>query len=273
MRQRAVVWMAAVLAGLALAPASFAGDLNLWISYHFTGMESYRAGKYLDAESLLKLAKPETCDDNREAFTLNGLGKVESALGNYPEADKYFQKALALREKSCGKESHFVPAILNNMGDLQYIAGDKCKAKCLYRKALDLEEKDQLSIEVSRSLNGLALLANDEGNYVEAENLLKRAIAVHDKGGRREHPYCATALVNLASLYTNLGRTCEAKPLFKRAEYIQKQTIGCDHPDVAVRLHAYAGYLTKIGNLDEARCAQERANEIQVRFAELNKKA
>ncbi len=273
MRQRSVIWMAAVLVGIALAPAASAGDLNLWISYHFTGMDSYRAGKYLDAETLLALAKAETCDDNREAFTLNGLGKVESALGNYPEAEKYFQKALCLREKSCGKESHFVPAILNNLADLHYIAGDACKAECLYRKALDLEEKDQLSVEVSRSLNGLALLANDAGNFVEAENLLKRAIAVHDKGGRREHPYCATALVNLGALYTNLGRLCEAKPLFKRAEFIQKQTLGCDHPDVAVRLHAYAGYLTKAGCLDEARCAQERANEIQARFAELNKKA
>jgi tetratricopeptide (TPR) repeat protein len=90
-------------------------------------------------------------------------------------------------------------------------------------------------------------------------------------GGRSEHPYMATALINLAALLTNQGRYDEAKPLLRRAEHIQDEVLGENHPDVAVRLQAKASWLTGKGRIEEARAAQNRAEEIEARFFELNK--
>ncbi len=260
----------AALLGLCTWPAA-AGNLNLWISYHFQGVDSYEAGRYGDAEVLLAKAETNTHAENRLAFTLDTKGMTYMALGRYSEAEACLERALCLREDECGPESRFVPTTLNSLADLHYIAGDMEKVEPLYRRALKINKQDPYSVEVGRSLNGLALVANDAGDQVEAENLLKRAVRVHMMGGRSEHPYMATALINLAALYTNEGRYDDAAPLFRRAEHVQDEVLGDSHPDVAIRLHALAGYLNATGRFDEARAAQMRAGDIEARFAELNK--
>jgi tetratricopeptide (TPR) repeat protein len=268
MNMRLVACLA--LAGLVSWPA-VAGEVQLWISYHYQGVDTYEAGRYRDAETLFTQAEGETCEEFRLAFTLDGKGMTQFALGQYSDAEAALEKALCLRTEDCGEESRFVPTTLNNLADLHYVAGDMTQVEPLYRRALEINEQDPYSVEVGRSLNGLALLANDAGEAVEAENLLRRAIRIHLMGGRSEHPYMATALINLAALLTNQGRYDEAKPLLRRAEHIQGEVLGDSHPDVAVRLHAQAGLLAATGHIEEAHAAQNRAEEIEARFSELNR--
>ena len=154
------------------------------------------------------------------------------------------------------------------MADLHYIQGKTKDVECLYRKALSFNKRDQLNIEVCRSLNGLAVLHVDEGEYVEAEELLKRAIRIHEKAERRDHPYLATVLTNLGILYTNLLRFDEAEPLFERASYIQDLGLRADHPDVAVRLHATAVLFHSTGRQAEAATLAEQAEAIRKKQAE-----
>jgi len=270
MNTRLVVWTAVVAAGMVAWPAA-AGELHLWISYHFQGIDTYEAGRYRDAENLFAEAEDETCEEHRLAFTLDGKGMTYLALGQYSEAEACLEKALCLRVEDCGEESRFVPTTLNNLADLHYVAGDATQVEPLYRRALEINEQDPYSVEVGRSLNGLALLANDAGDAVHAENLLRRAIRIHMVGGRSEHPYMATALINLAALLTSQGRYDEAEPLLRRAEHIQDEVLGDSHPDVAVRLQAQASWLVGTGHIEEARAAQNRAEEIEARFIEMSK--
>lgn len=257
-----------------LAPVAANAELQLWISYHFQGVDAYESGKYRDAADLLTKAHTETCDEYRLAFTMDSAGLTHMALGEYPEAEKCFDAALDLRDADeCDGHSRFVASTLNNLADLHYVAGNKDKVECLYRRALDLCKRDSYSVEAGRALNGLALAAADAGNVAEAENLLKRAVKVHYMGGRSEHPYMATALVNLGILYTEQGKYAEAKESLLKAKHIQDEVLGCNHPDAAIRLHAEANLLTKSGGCaDAARAAQDKANAIQESFAKLNAK-
>lgn len=262
-----------VFAALLVLPVAATAELQLWISYHFQGVEAYDAGKYRDAQVLLLKAHGETCDEYRQAFTMDKAGQTHMALAEYAEAEKCFNAALNLRDADeCGELSRFVPATLNNLADLHYIAGNKDKVECLYRRALDLNKRDCYSVEVGRSLNGLALVAADRGDVAEAENLLRRAVKVHFMGGRSEHPYMATALVNLGILYTEQGKYAEAKDSLNKAKHIQDAVLGRNHPDVAIRLHAEANLHAKTGHPDAARAAQEKANAIQDSFAKINAK-
>ncbi len=258
-----------------LVPMAANAELQLWISYHFQGVEAYESGKYRDAQALLTKAHTETCDDYRLAFTMDAAGLNHMALTEYADAEKCFNAALCLRDdKSCcgGELSRFVPATLNNLADLHYIAGNKDKVECLYRRALDLNKRDSYSIEVGRSLNGLALVAADADNVAEAENLLKRAVRVHFMGSRSEHPYMATVLTNLGILYTEQGKLAEAEESLAKAKRIQDTVLGEHHPDVAVRLAAEANLLTNQGNAEAARVAQSKSDTIRENFAALNAK-
>ncbi len=90
------------------------------------------------------------------------------------------------------------------------------------------------------SLNNLALLYRNQGRYANAQPLLKRALAIHEKALGPGHPSVATSLNNLADLYERQGRYADAEPLYKRALVIRGQTFGPDHPDVATSLNNLA---------------------------------
>jgi len=243
---------------------------NLWISYYATGHDAYNGGVYADATALLKQAKTEGETNPHLAFTYDALGRLYTARGDYTEAEKALDAALCLKDKFMGPRSRTVPRTLNNLGDLQYIAGDAAKAETYYRQALDIHKTDQLNIEVCRSLNGLALIHADRKEFAEAEGLLKRALDIDQRAERRDDPYTATVAVNLAILYMNQGHYDQAKPLFDRAAYIQGKMLRPDHPDVALRLHAYAEWLIKTGNVDDARKVRKQADAIDAKWKKAN---
>ncbi|HNR30383.1 MAG TPA: tetratricopeptide repeat protein [Candidatus Hydrogenedentes bacterium] len=262
-----VCWavLALVSGGLCLDAGA---ELNLWVSYYFAGEDRFGAGDFKEAETLLVNGLSETKTAYRQGETLDALGRVYTSQGRYDDAEKAFQEALCLKRKSLGGRHREVAVSLNNLADLYYVWGKEDKPESLYRDALDIHRRDQLNVEVCRALNGLALIHNARGEFVEAEELLKRAIEAHEKAQRREHPFLATVLVNLGILYTNQGRYEEAGPLFDRAAYIQDQVLRADHPDVAVRLHGTSALYHATGRAKEAVACASRAQVIRNKQAE-----
>ena len=264
---------AAIACGMAWC-ATGSAELNLWRSHHYAGEINRGSGEYADAETLLAEARQEHCRDRDEAHrlasTLDRMGVTQMALDNYERSEKCLKCSLALKEKELGPNSRHVPTTLNSLGDLYYITGQPDKAEAMYRRALKLNERDQMNIEVCRGLNGLALIRNGEGSYVEAEELLKRAISIHERHLRRWHPYCATVYTNLGILYTNLGRFDEAEPRLEHAEYVQDKSLGTLHPDVALRLSAQAALYAKTDRHRKAARMEGKAEAIRAHFAELN---
>ncbi len=240
-----------LLAGVATAEAP-TKQLNLWISHHYAGIENYYTGDYNDAAHLFEAAALDAHRKYRTADTHAALGRACTALGKFDEAETHYRDALALKRQSLGKHHPFNASTLNDLADLLYLLERTDESASLYREALEILERDQFNLEVARSLNGLALISHDAGDEVAAEEMLKRALSIHDKGQRRDHPYTATVLTNLGILYTHLTRYDEAKPALTRATYIQNVKLHDGHPDVAVRMHADAALQLALSNRGEA---------------------
>ncbi len=264
-------------ASVVVCQLATAGELNLWVSYYFSGMDNYAAGEYQDANVLLANGQSEVRslreDTHRLVNTLNAKAMARMALQDYEGAEKDLLAALHLAEKSLGRKSRWLPGILNSLGDVNYLAGKTCEAEKYYRRALDLTERDQTNVEVCRALNGMALIKNDAGALVEAEELLKRAVSIHEQNSRRWHPYCATNFTNLGILYTALGHFDEAAAMLERAAYIQEKALGKSHPDIAVRLEAQASLYSKTNRLQDAAECKQKAEQIQKHFDEINRTA
>lgn len=263
--RRILAW---AVVGMALTSVSVAhAEFNLWVSYHFTGSGAYHAGNYQDAAQLLQQAEPEVQSRYRQAETQDALARTAVALGDFVKAEFHFSEALRLAESSLGRRHRDVARILNNLADLRYLKGDHDSVESLYRRALEINTRDHLNVEVGRSLNGLALIHNDRGEVVEAENLLLRAVALHEKGQRRDDPYLATVLTNLGILYLKQERHVESRQMLDRAAYIQGVSLRPDHPDVAVRLHATAALLQATGKRAEAVAMAREAEAIRAKQA------
>lgn len=244
-----------------------AAEMNLWVSYQFTALDSYASGNYTDAAHLLAQADDEPGKRFRKADTYDALGRVYTGLGRFDDAEAAFSEALRMKEGSLGRNHREVATILNNLADLRYLRGQTESVESLYRRALEINTRDQLNVEVCRSLNGLALVHYDAGEIVEAEKLLQRAVALHEKGQRRDDPYLATVLTNLGILYNKQARYDDAAKVLERAQYIQGVSLRADHPDVAVRLHATAVTLDATGRRSEAITLAKQAEAIRSKQA------
>ena len=103
------------------------------------------------------------------------------AQGNYAEAEPFYRRSLAIREKVLGPEHP----------------------------------------DVAQSLNNLALLYHDQGHYVLAAPLYRRSLTIWEKALGPEHPNVAQSLENYAALLRNTGRPKKAAEMEARAKVIR----------------------------------------------------
>ena len=99
----AVAALAMVLSFGAPAPSSAAEDEASILTQQMK--ELYRAGKYMEALPLaqksLALREAELGpDDAKLAMPLNDLGTIHYNLGQYPVAEQFYKRSLAIREKT-----------------------------------------------------------------------------------------------------------------------------------------------------------------------------
>src|SRR5262245_11472625 len=87
--------------------------------------------------------------------------------------------------------------------------------------------------EASRLVNQAGYYLNERAQYIEAEPLYRKALAISEKALGPDHPDTATSLNNLALLYNNQGKYGEAEPLCLRDLAISEKALGPDHPGTA----------------------------------------
>jgi tetratricopeptide (TPR) repeat protein len=109
-----------------------------------------------------------------------------------------------------------------------------------WQKAIALQEKLNLSLELATSLNELGFLYHYQGKYGEVEPLYLRSLKIREQYLGADHPDVANSLNNLAELYRGQGKYSEAEPIFVRSIEIKKQQLGAEHPSVAITLNNLA---------------------------------
>jgi CHAT domain-containing protein len=116
---------------------------------------------------------------------------------------------------------------------------------------------------VAHSLNNLAVLYQEMGNYSQAEPLYQRALAIYEKMLGKEHPSVAQSLNNLAELYRNIGNYSQTEPLLQRALAIYEKVLGKEHPHVAASLNNLASLYWAKGDIARTLEFRTRSTNIE----------
>jgi tetratricopeptide (TPR) repeat protein len=98
---------------------------------------------------------------------------------------------------------------------------------------------------------------------VEAEGLLRRALAIEEKAFGPDHPNVAIALNNIADALSHMGRNKEAEQLFRRSLAIREKGLGPNHIDVAVSFDNLAVLLGDDNRYSEAEPLARRSLNIR----------
>ncbi|MGD1873001.1 MAG: tetratricopeptide repeat protein, partial [Mastigocoleus sp.] len=102
------------------------------------------------------------------------------------------------------------------------------------------------------SLNNLAILYEDQGNYSKAEPLYLQSLSISEKVLGKEHPLVATTMNNLAGIYEDQGNYSKAEPLYLQSLSIREKVLGKEHPQTASSLNNLAELYRLQGNYSKA---------------------
>ena len=213
-------------------------------------------GKYVEAEKMYRQSlavrekvlgrdHPDVATNlNNLAKVMQDLGKDQSigvsearararagaAVGGLTEIENMYRRALAIQDRSLGREHPSTALTLSNLGGLLAGRGDFAQAEQMQRAALSTMEKvfGEQHPDTAAVLTSLALALDNQGKLVESEATYKRAIEISRRTGNPR-----AELVNAANLGYSLakrGRYREALPYYKEAvetvDFLYSQTRG-----------------------------------------------
>jgi Domain of unknown function (DUF4062)/Tetratricopeptide repeat len=102
--------------------------------------------------------------------------------------------------------------------------------------------------------------------FVEAEPLFLRALALQEKANGGEHPAIALPVMDVARVYHSLKKYPEAEAAWKRALTILEKVVEPDHYRLIKPLRGYWLTLLEMGREAEAKVVQERIQAIEKKY-------
>jgi tetratricopeptide (TPR) repeat protein len=121
-----------------------------------------------------------------------------------------------------------------------------------WQKAINIQQKLNLSLELATSLNSLGLLYLDQGKYTDSESIFQKALQLRQSLLGDNHHDVANSIRTLASLYKLQGRYEQAEPLYKQALEVDKNIYGEFNPKIATNLNDLASLYYLQGRYEQA---------------------
>jgi tetratricopeptide (TPR) repeat protein len=228
--------------------------------------EWVEGGQFLPhMEAVANLAAEQGVESARLGVLDYFIGYYLQFRGEYAAARPYYERALAIREKTLGADHPDTATSLNKLGLLLQAMGDLARARPYYERALAIQEKafGPDHPDTAQSLNNLGLLLQAMGDLARARPYYERALAIQEKALGADHPDIATSLNNMGYLLQAMGELAGARPHYERALAIHEKALGPDDPGTALSLNNLGYLLQAMGDLAGARPYYERAVVIQ----------
>ena len=190
-----------------------------------------------------------------EALDAGDFAKAERLLNQASDHD--LQAAQELEALAHRRRLSAAAAKKEN-GDLLYTQLRYADAAHYYRAASEVVPSGEETVLADYlTLAGLSLI--DARQYAEAEDSIRRALALRERVLGSEHPDVAASCNNLAALYRAQGRYEAAEPLYQRALALRERVLGPEHPNVAQSCNNLAALYEAQGRYEAAEPLHQRA--------------
>jgi tetratricopeptide (TPR) repeat protein len=212
---------------------------------------------------------PDDLDKAIKAWGAKTTDTYEAGLAalyarNYSKATVDLQDSLKQREEKLASDQKSLAADQKQVADAAFFLGQSLWEQGKYREsAVAFQRCLQIRPDDAAVLNNTALSLKYAGDYVGAEPLYRRALAIDERAMGPDHPDVATGLNNLAGLLREKGDYGGAEPLFRQALALREKALGPDHPLTAQSLNNLAGLLREKGDYGGAEPLYRQALAIK----------
>lgn len=188
------------------------------------------------------------------AWLLHYMGWYLHMRRQYPEAQRYEERALTMYRTVLGDEHPSTAMILNDLAITYEDQGKLHDAAALHMQALAIRRRvlGENHPETATSMNNLALVSHKQRKFDDAASLYRQALTIRLQLLGDSHPDIATLLADLAALSAEQGKLNDALALYQQALAIRRKSLGGRHPDTIALLSSLAATSQAQGNWDEA---------------------
>lgn len=203
-------------------------------------------------------------DKKGEGVTLNNIALLYDAKGNYAKALKYFEQSLSLAREINDKEVE--GATLNNIGEIYRQQGNHAAALQYYEHALVISREIKNKHLESRTLNNMGLVYKAQDKLDAALEQYKQSLAIKQQIGDRQGE--VATLNNIATIYKTKGNYAAALKQCEQALAIAKE-IGAKAEEASGKWNIGLLY-KKQGELAKAELYLSRALELKEQLEAAN---
>lgn len=216
-----------LLLSLAASSAHAEEEIESWETLNTAGMLAYKEQNLLMAKALFHRAIESIGDptepDPRVATSLNNLGAVHEALGEYEQAELRYQHALTMIETIQGPEHPDVATGLNNLASLYFSQRAFAQAEPLWQRGLSISE-NLLGTDHPHLVRILVILGRTsqaQKKFDQAETCYTRAIRITEHAMGADHLRLIPLYERYATLLRQTHREEEADAVDLRIENIR----------------------------------------------------
>jgi len=265
--RRWIIGMAAIV-GLGLGAPSFAlGDAEELEELLDQGRQSYIEGDLTKAavftrEALLMAEETFGPNHQKVAETANNLAYLYLLDGNLADAGPLARRALALREQALEEDDVNIAASLNILAQVYRMQGETDLAAPLYERSLRILEIHEDSQKITRLHHNLGELYLSDGEYIKAEEYLRKALQGRSDLFGRNNSSVAEIMTSLAKLHQAQSNFDEAQELLEKALEIIQLVRGREHRDVVFATYYLADHHRLSGDLEQSESLHSSALAI-----------
>lgn len=171
-----------------------------------------------------------------EASIRNTIGQAYLNLGLYAEAQRQWERALALRLRISGERDPATLEAMRSLADLELNAGRWAEAEPLLRRLLGVD-RDILgprNPETRSVMYSLGVAYTRLGKYSQAEAILAEALELSRSISGEMNEETVGLMRDLADAYSNQGKYAEAEPLFEKTLELQLRMFGPEYNDILI---------------------------------------
>jgi tetratricopeptide (TPR) repeat protein len=219
----------------------------------YTGLGLYKPAEALLTQAQNDVQSPSVSDETR-VRTLVANGSTLNADGDYDNAAKSLESAVALARKTLAPSNPLRSSALTELADLLIQLEKYPEAEQLCKEALVADRKrgPEGAEILAKTLQSLGLAYFHSDDFADAEVRWREVLAIREKNFGMHHALTALALHNLGYLFYQSGRYEDAVAMYRQALPIYREVYGDEHPEVATILNNIGRAALIMGQVDEA---------------------
>ncbi|MCB0615851.1 MAG: tetratricopeptide repeat protein [Phaeodactylibacter sp.] len=196
---------------------------------------------------------------------LLGLATLHQTLGEYPEAEKYYQEALPIMKKQLGEGHSEYARYLHNLGFMYADWGRLSEAEALLAEAKEIraEALGETHPDYASSLvetGRLLFRINDLGR---AEEHFRQAAGIYEQAYGEKHPHFATCLDEQGQVHAARSEWEKSENCYQRARRLFREIYGARHRDYAKVLNHLGLLYWRWEKPEQARPCLEQALQLR----------